>query len=58
MMSEMQEDCLSLNAVERGAPAANDRMQSVSHEPNPDRRDAAISIVSLTFMDVPSRAGL
>lgn len=56
MMSEMQEDRLSLNAFERDAPAANDRIQSVSHEPNPDRGDAATSIALITSVDVPSRA--
>ena len=53
MMGEMQEVNLLLNAVGRGAPAANDRMQSVSYEPDLNRRDAAITTASLISMYVP-----
>ena len=57
-MSKTQEDRVSLNADEQVARAANDRIQSVPHEANPDRPEAATSITILTSVDVPSRAGL
>ena len=54
----MQEDRVSLNAVEHVARAANDRIQSVSRKANSDSSQAATNTAILTFVDVSSRAAL
>lgn len=52
--SDMQEDRLSLNAVEHVARAAKDSIQSTSHEANAYRNEAINSPTILTSVYVPS----